>query len=127
MQEPDYYPSTDFGYRLLTYHLRNDPSSGSTYEFESKYDAELRVGDKKQFTREIANLTNKRKTFLGVTAPEKGFLKIEVNDTGCGIKTEDIQKLFKKFSQTSSDSAQLKVGSGLGLWITRTLCQLMGR
>ena len=124
LQESDYYPSTDFGYQLLI--SSEEASPGSMSGIGEELVRSTKVRYKRQFVREIANLENKKKHFTGVNRPEKGFLKIEINDTGCGIKREDINKLFKKFSQAHSDAAQLQVGSGLGLWITRTLCELMG-
>ena len=127
LQEPDYYPSSDFGYRLLCAAVRrNIPSNQDISDVGEENVLSTQIGYKRQFTREIANLGTKKKTFTGVEVPEKGFLKIEINDTGCGIKPEDANKLFKKFSQTHSDTAQLQVGSGLGLWITKTLCEIMG-
>ena len=129
LQESDYYPLTDFGYQLLSCSTRiEEPTAtGDATEVVShEMEMDSQIGYKRQFTREIANLGNKKKTFTGVEVPEKGFLKIEINDTGCGITPEHMKKLFKKFSQTHADAAQLQVGSGLGLWITKTLCNLMG-
>ena len=127
LQENDYLPSSDFGYRILSAsNTKKEITSRSSYDIGEEFEMETHIAYKKQFTREIANLESKKKAFIGVEAPEKGYLKIEVNDTGCGIKQEDLQKLFKKFSQTHSDAAQLKIGSGLGLWITKSLCELMG-
>jgi len=56
----------------------------------------------------------------------EGYLKIEVIDTGCGIKEEDMEKLFQKFSQMNSEASQRQIGSGLGLWISKTLAEAMG-
>ena len=127
IQESDYYPSTDFGYQLLSSSNKKEKEAPeSLHEIGDEIDMDTQIGYKRQFTREIANLEIKKKSFVGVDKPEKGYLKIEINDTGCGIKPDDIKKLFKKFSQTHSDAAQLKIGSGLGLWITKSLCELMG-
>jgi signal transduction histidine kinase len=54
---------------------------------------------------------------------QDGYLKLEVIDTGIGISEEGLDKLFKKYSQISSEHNRL--GSGLGLWITQHLCKLM--
>jgi len=59
------------------------------------------------------------------TIAEKGFLKIEVVDSGCGISESDIDKVFGKFSQVG-DKSNRKFGCGLGLWITYQLCEKMG-
>ena len=126
LQESDYYPSSDCGYRLLCSLVEKSNASHQKSSDVGETDMDSQIGYKRQFTREIANLGNKKKTFTGVEVPEKGFLKIEINDTGCGITPEHMKKLFKKFSQTHADAAQLQVGSGLGLWITKTLCNLMG-
>jgi signal transduction histidine kinase/CheY-like chemotaxis protein len=56
----------------------------------------------------------------------QGFLRIEVHDTGCGIETDKLELLFKKFSQVSSDTTYQQLGTGLGLWITKNLCTSMG-
>jgi signal transduction histidine kinase/DNA-binding response OmpR family regulator len=53
--------------------------------------------------------------------PNNISLKIEVIDTGCGMNDEDLQNLFKKFSQFGA-ATQRQIGSGLGLWITQSLC-----
>ena len=125
LQESDYYPSTDFGYRLLNWSKKQERDLTSQ-EIGEESGLDTQIGIKMQFTREIANLQSKKKSFTGVIAPEKGFLKIEVNDTGCGIKPEDMKHLFKKFCQTHANVSQLQVGSGLGLWITKSLCELLG-
>ena len=51
----------------------------------------------------------------------KGFLKIRVYDTGCGMSPQDQAKLFQRFSQTNIIPGQRKVGTGLGLWICKEL------
>ncbi|GBG14729.1 ATPase [Novimethylophilus kurashikiensis] len=61
---------------------------------------------------------------LGVLAPLKDKLLIEVEDTGPGISIEEQQHLFQPFVQLGKPDAQK--GTGLGLAITRQYAQLMG-
>ena len=56
---------------------------------------------------------------------KKGVFRMEVEDTGCGISTEDQRKLARPFVQVG-DSASRRVGSGLGLHICRHLAKAMG-
>ncbi len=49
------------------------------------------------------------------------YIKISVEDTGIGIKEEDIPKIFDKFSQIESSLNRNKGGVGLGLTITKQL------
>jgi len=55
----------------------------------------------------------------------RGVLKIIVKDTGCGMKKESLEKLFKKFSQVSDNADQRQIGTGLGLFITKEICKAM--
>jgi len=56
---------------------------------------------------------------------EAGVLKIIVKDTGSGMKKEALDQLFKKFSQVSENISERQIGTGLGLFITREICQTM--
>ncbi len=53
-------------------------------------------------------------------------LFFSVADTGIGIPPDKISKLFKPFSQVDSSSDRRRSGTGLGLIISKRLCELMG-
>ena len=53
-------------------------------------------------------------------------LFISVEDTGRGIKAEDVQKLFKKFERLDIEKNSTTEGTGLGLAITKSLVEMMG-
>ena len=53
-------------------------------------------------------------------------LRITVEDTGIGIRQEDIGRLFQKFERVDLQKNSTVEGTGLGLAITRSLLDLMG-
>ena len=54
------------------------------------------------------------------------LLKASVQDTGIGIKQEDMERIFNSFEQSDTFMNRKKEGSGLGLAISRQLLNLMG-
>ncbi len=59
---------------------------------------------------------------------QKGIcnLMITVQDTGRGIKAEQINKLFAKFERLDIEKNSTTEGTGLGLAITKALTEMMG-
>ncbi|GAA6621823.1 AAA family ATPase [Scytonema sp. NUACC26] len=57
--------------------------------------------------------------------PNPQFLTFEVEDTGSGIATNELDTLFDAFAQTQS-GRKVNQGTGLGLAISRQFVQLMG-
>lgn len=53
------------------------------------------------------------------------YVSIRVRNTGIGIKEEDYEKIFNKFSRIDNPLTRKVQGSGLGLFITKNLVEKM--
>jgi len=95
------------------------------------------IGDQVRLRQILLNLlsnavkyTEKGNIGLTITVEKqddkKVLLKIDVSDTGKGIKTEDQAKIFNEFVRVDIKGNQGIEGTGLGLVITNRLCAAMG-
>lgn len=55
-----------------------------------------------------------------------GWISFVVSDTGIGMTEEELERLFKPFSQANEQTATHFGGTGLGLTISQHFCALMG-
>ncbi len=62
----------------------------------------------------------------GVSENDRLTLRIEVEDTGIGIKEEDIPKLFEAYQRIEEGRNRNIEGTGLGMSITVQLLKMMG-
>ncbi|MBX3597596.1 MAG: response regulator [Rhizobiaceae bacterium] len=80
----------------------------------------------------VANATKFTETggiLLRVTAEEKDgqpMLRFTVTDTGTGMESADLERIFEEFEQADSTSTRTKGGIGLGLAISKRLVEGMG-
>jgi signal transduction histidine kinase len=65
-------------------------------------------------------------TVVRELAERENWICFEVRDTGPGIAPEDMNKLFRPFSQVDSSATRKHGGTGLGLSISLRFCQMMG-
>ncbi len=59
-------------------------------------------------------------------AEDEEMISFRIEDTGCGIKEEDLSKIFEDFRQVDSKRNRSVEGTGLGLAIVKHLVELMG-
>ncbi len=92
-------------------------------------------GDKKRIKQILNNLLSNAAKYTDqgrVTFTAKGLkskdgfaLEISVEDTGIGIRPEDMDKVFDSFARVEMNKNHYKEGTGLGLHITKELVECM--
>src|SRR5947208_1796351 len=117
---------TDFVKEVVD-HFQADPRR---HPIRVRVEPELTVrGDRRRLQQALLNLLNNAVKYsprggnIAVIAfPDKeGNAKVSVHDEGIGIREEDIGKLFNKFTRLFDKRAMNIGGSGLGLFITRSI------
>ncbi|VVQ05381.1 Virulence sensor protein BvgS [Pseudomonas fluorescens] len=58
--------------------------------------------------------------------PDQVQMQLQVEDSGIGISAQDQQRLFEPFAQADNAGQAARGGAGLGLVISRSLCDMMG-
>ena len=61
---------------------------------------------------------------VGKLDPSVPFVRIQVRDTGCGIDPCNLHKVFNEIVQFNAGELQNGGGSGLGLWISRSIAEM---
>jgi len=81
------------------------------------------------FTNNAVKFTEKGEIILMVSLKEtdaqKASINFEVIDTGIGLTREQIQKMFKPFTQADASTTREYGGTGLGLSISKHLVEMM--
>jgi PAS domain S-box-containing protein len=57
---------------------------------------------------------------------DEDWVVLRVSDTGIGMTTEQLIKLFRPFTQADASTTRRFGGTGLGLTLTRSFCQMLG-
>lgn len=73
-----------------------------------------------------AKFTSKGTITLELRLLAGELLQIRVSDTGIGISDEERHKIFGAFDQADTSTTRLFGGTGLGLYISKNLAQLLG-
>jgi PAS domain S-box-containing protein len=90
--------------------------------------------DQQKFKQILQNLLSNAIKFtesggvvrIRVQPQDSHHFKLVIKDTGIGIKSEDLPRLFQDFEQLDSGSSRRYEGSGLGLALTKGLVELQG-
>jgi PAS domain S-box-containing protein len=97
-------------------------------------DLVLTTLDRQKFVQVLYNLVANAVKFsdeggrvtISADRPQEDLLRIQVRDTGIGIRKEDFGNLFVEFRQLDSGTARRYEGTGLGLALTKKIVEFQG-
>lgn len=114
---------TEFNMGLEEFQNNKEFNERENYNFETLTAAS------KRFSKSTTDLSNRPSSLADVgekiNEERPGYLRIEIVDSGCGMTAEQTSSLFKKFGQVNEESQKRQIGTGLGLWITKELVEIM--
>jgi len=103
-------------------------------EIESKLDAVMT--DRTKVRQVVLNLLSNAGKFTHAgtvtlratdeTIAGKDWIQFRISDTGIGISSDDLKKLFLEFTQVDSSTTRRYGGTGLGLALSKKFCRMMG-
>lgn len=107
-------------------------AKGITLLTENKAQGQSLLTDRRRLMQILGNLirnaikfTEKGMVRVVASCDGKGLL-LEIHDTGVGIPSSELPKLFTDFSKLGHTTAQNMEGTGLGLSISRKLATMLG-
>jgi signal transduction histidine kinase/DNA-binding response OmpR family regulator len=112
------------GLELRARYLTPVPQTISTDPTRLKQVLMNLVGNAIKFTE--SGSVEVRVALEAASGSEGSFLRFDVVDTGIGVTPEQLAKLFQPFTQADSSTTRRFGGTGLGLTISRRLCELLG-
>jgi len=110
--------------------------NGNRLEVECAEPLGALLGDQTRVRQVLFNLLSNACKFT-----EKGVIRLEarrtrrkgadwvefrVTDTGIGMRPEQLERLYRPFTQADASTTRKYGGTGLGLTISREFCQMMG-
>lgn len=103
-----------------------------TYATEAAANLPAIVTDRKRLYQIVLNLANNAVKFtekgsvrIAVQA-ESDRVRVAIHDTGIGIRSENIARLFEAFRQVDGSARRVYEGTGLGLFLVKKLLALLG-
>lgn len=135
--EEEYFPASMLSdLRMIFQNRIGEKEVELQFDIDSNLPVKL-YGDSMRLRQIIINIGNNAIKFtdrgfvrLTIKVQEKDGdelrLFMSVEDTGQGIRQEDLQKLFGAFEQVDTKKNHNKEGTGLGLSISKQLVELMG-
>jgi signal transduction histidine kinase len=72
------------------------------------------------------NLESKDLAQISKSKSQSSFITFRVSDTGIGMTSEQIDRVFQAFTQADASTTRKYGGTGLGLAIAQKFCQMMG-
>ena len=106
-------------------------NNGYDIKYEKELDGVIVNADKKRIEQVIYNLLNNALNYTGddkkVTVKLidcKDYVRVEVIDTGKGIKKDELPLIFDKYYKVDKTYSRMQIGTGIGLSIVRDILKL---
>jgi len=92
------------------------------------------MGDAEDLRTAISNLLDNAVKYSGehvdvavrLAAPDEGHLQLSVSDHGVGIPSGELKRIFRRFYRVPNRSLGMVQGTGLGLFIVRSIAKKHG-
>lgn len=136
VQQVNFYPALILRDVHLTF-SDQAKSKGLDLRYQFDFPEDLRLsGDEGKLKQIIINLVSNAIKFteygevaiITTLKPErnqKHILKVDITDSGIGIKRSDYHKLFQSFTQVDSSTTKSYPGTGLGLAIVKSYTDML--
>jgi two-component system, OmpR family, sensor histidine kinase SenX3 len=112
------------------------PPEALTYENPASLEAEAAtvLGDTEEIKAAVSNLIDNAvkysgqqvRIFVDLVQSEAGRVRVRVRDQGVGIPRVELKRIFKRFYRIPNNVAMRVKGTGLGLFIVRSVAERHG-